>query len=148
MSLCFPCAAYELRQSFDLALSTNQNGRYFYKTHLATLCMAQLTLVVFSQLEEVVRHAGLYEFHNCALCREVSHQGRNKRASMPRAPNLWGARKSRNTVVNFFFNAIHLLPKYPRFKHGGAELVSCLGTHLCHTVDSLQKSHLWCLHLS
>jgi len=35
LSLRFPCAAYELRQSLDLALLTNY--RYFYKTHLATL---------------------------------------------------------------------------------------------------------------
>ena len=37
LSLCFPCAAYEIRHGLDLALLTNQNGRYFYKTHLATL---------------------------------------------------------------------------------------------------------------
>jgi len=35
--LCFPCAAYELRQSLDLVLLTKLNGRYFYKMHLATL---------------------------------------------------------------------------------------------------------------
>jgi len=37
LSLCFPCAAYGIRHSLDLALLTNQNGRYFYRTHLATL---------------------------------------------------------------------------------------------------------------
>jgi len=37
MSLCFPCAAYKLRHRWDLALLANQNGRHFYKTHLATL---------------------------------------------------------------------------------------------------------------
>jgi len=90
------------------------------------------TSVVFSQLGEVVRHSGLYkfQFHSCPLCLELSHQGRNKGASMPRAPNHWGAPKSRNNVVNFFFNAIHLLLKYLRFKYGGAELVSCPGRNL------------------
>jgi len=130
MSLCFPCAAFELRHRLDLALLTNQNGRYFYKMHLATLYMAQLPFVVFSQLGEVVRHSGLYEFYSCALCREVSHQGRKKGASLRRTPNHWGGPKSRNNVVNFFFNPIHLLPKYLRFKYGGAELVSCPGRNL------------------
>jgi len=37
LSFCFPCATYEIRRSLDLALLTNQNGRYFYKMHLATL---------------------------------------------------------------------------------------------------------------
>jgi len=37
MYLCFPCAAYKIRHSWDLAPLTNQNGRYFYKTHLANL---------------------------------------------------------------------------------------------------------------
>ena len=36
LSLCFPRATCEIRHSSDLALLTNQNGRYFYKTHLAT----------------------------------------------------------------------------------------------------------------
>jgi len=34
--LLLSCAAYEIRHSLDLALLANQNGRYFYKTHLAT----------------------------------------------------------------------------------------------------------------
>jgi len=37
LSLCFSCAAYEIRHGLDLALLTNQNGLYFHKTHLATL---------------------------------------------------------------------------------------------------------------
>jgi len=80
--------------------------------------MAQLTLVVFSQLE-VVRYSGFCGFHNCGLCREVSHQGRNDRGSMPRAP------KSCNKV--FLSVQHHLLPKYLRFKYGGAKLVCALG---------------------
>jgi len=92
--------------------------------------MAQLTLVVFFKLGEVIQHLGLCEFDSCALCREVSHQGRNEEGSMPRTPNHWRAPKSRNNVVRFFFNAIHLLPKYLRFKYGGAKLVSCLGRNL------------------
>jgi len=67
-------------------------------------------VVVFSQLE-VVRHSGLCEFHSCALCREVSHQGRKKGGILPRVPNHWGAPKSRNNIASFFFNAVHLLPK-------------------------------------
>jgi len=107
--------------------------------------MAELTLVVFSQLE-VVRHSGFFGFHSCALCREVSHQGRNDGGSMPHTLNHWGAPKSRNKV--FFFNAMHLLPKCFRFKYGGAKLVSCPGCNLtsvrpfvtqvtpfCHTGD-------------
>jgi len=27
-----------------------------------------------SSFGDVARHSGLYEFHNCALCREVSHR--------------------------------------------------------------------------
>jgi len=97
--------------------------------------MTELTLVVFSQLK-VVRHSGFFGFHSYALCREVSHQGGNDGGSMPHTPNHWGAPKSRNKV--FFFNAIHLLPKYLRFKYGGAKLVSCPGCNLtfCHAGDS------------
>jgi len=61
-------------------------------------------VVAFSQLE-VVRHSGNCEFHSCALCREVSQQGRNEGDAMPRAP------KSRNNVASFFFNVGHLIPK-------------------------------------
>jgi len=48
-------------------------------------------LVIFSQVE-AVRYSGLFEFHSCALCREVSHQVRNDGDTMPRAANHWGAR--------------------------------------------------------
>jgi len=37
LPLCFSCVAYEIQHSLDPALLTNQNCRYFYKTHLATL---------------------------------------------------------------------------------------------------------------
>jgi len=47
--VCFLCAAYEIRQGSDLALLTNQNGRYFYKTHLATLHPTQ-SLCLFAPL--------------------------------------------------------------------------------------------------
>jgi len=115
--------------------------------------MAQLTLVVFSQIGEVVRHSGLCEFHSSALCREVSHQGRNEGGSMPRAPNLLEAPKSRNNVAGFLFNAIHLLPKYLRFKYGGGKFVSCPGRNLNAVRPFVTPwapifSNLWCLHLS
>jgi len=42
LSFCFPCAAYEIRRNLDLVLLTNQNGRYFYKTHLVTLFIIYL----------------------------------------------------------------------------------------------------------
>jgi len=45
LSLCFRFAAYEIRHSLDLALLANQNGRYLYKTHLATLLV---TVHIFS----------------------------------------------------------------------------------------------------
>ena len=40
------------------------------------------------------------------------------------------APKSHNNVVSFVFKAIDLLPKYLRFKCGGARLVSFLGRNL------------------
>jgi len=109
-------------------------------------------VVVFSHLGEVVRHSGLCEFHSCALCREMSNQGRNLGGTIP-GRQITGAPKSRNNVASFFFNAVHLLSTYLRFKYEGAKLVflsrvqSNLGTLLCHTVDSSPKSDLWCLHL-
>ena len=154
MSLCFPCAAFELRHRLDLALLTNQNGRYFYKMHLATLYMAQLPFVVFSQLGEVVRHSGLYEFYSCALCREVSHQGRKKGASLRRTPNHWGGAEKSQQCRKFFLQSNTFTSKIPKVQIWRRRTCflpraqSNLGTHLCHTVDSSQKSYLWCLHLS
>ena len=37
----FPLPLYEIRRSLDMAPLTNQNGRYFCKTHLATLYSMQ-----------------------------------------------------------------------------------------------------------
>ena len=51
------------------------------------------------------------EFHRCELCREVSHQGRNKRGTMPRTPNHLAPPKSRNNAASFFFSAGHSIPK-------------------------------------
>jgi len=47
---------------------------------------------------------------------------------MSRTPNHWGALKTRKK--SFYFNAIHLLAKYLRFKYGGAKPVSCPGNNL------------------
>jgi len=83
-------------------------------------CLTSLTLgiwipgrtnvVVFSQWE-VVRHSGHCKFHSCALCREVSHQGRNEQGTTPRTPNHLAPPKSRNNAASFFFSAGHLIPK-------------------------------------
>jgi len=51
------------------------------------------------------------------------HEGEGG-GTIPRAP------KSPNNVASTFFNTVHLLPKDPRFEHGGAKLVSCPGRHL------------------
>jgi len=83
--------------------------------------ICRINVVVFSQLGEVVRHSGLCEFHSCVLCREVSHQGRNEGAQCPGRRITWGRPKA----ASLFCIAVHLLPKYLRFKHGGAKLVSC-----------------------
>jgi len=97
--------------------------------------MADSNVDVFSQLE-VTQHSGLCEFH-----------------TMPRAPNHWGEPKSRNSVSILFFNAVQLLPNILGSNMEALNLIfpraqSNLGTSLCHTVNSSQKSHLWCLHLS
>jgi len=88
--------------------------------HSGYICRTDV--VVFSQLGEVVRHSGLCEFHSCTLCHEVSHQGRNKGGTMPRAPNHLGGK-----VASLFFNAVHLLPKHLRLKYGSPKLVPCHG---------------------
>jgi len=46
------------------------------------------------------------------------------------AKSLRVALKSPNNVTNTFFNAVHLLPKDLRFKHGDAKLTPCPGRHL------------------
>jgi len=58
----------------------------FTSLSLAFWIHGRTNVVVSSQLE-LIRHSGLCEFHSCALCREVSHQGRNEGGTMPLAPN-------------------------------------------------------------
>jgi len=55
--------------------------------------MAQLTLVVSSQLGEVVRHSGFCEFYSCVLCRDESRQVRDEGAQYPGRRITRGRRK-------------------------------------------------------
>jgi len=87
-------------------------------------------VVVIFQFGEVVLHSGPCEFHSCALCCEVSYQGRNKGGTVSRESNHWVAPKSPNNVASVFFNTVLLLPKDLRFEHGGAKLASWPGCHL------------------
>jgi len=50
-----------------------------------------------------------------------------KGGTMPRVPNHWGALKSPNSVASTFFNAVHLLVKGLRFKHGTPNLLLAPG---------------------
>jgi len=51
-------------------------------------------VVVISEFGEIVLHSGLWEFHICTLCREVSHQGRNEGYNAPDAESLGVAEKT------------------------------------------------------
>jgi len=84
----------------------------------------------------------LYEFHSCALCREVSNcqlfakshlchlylscptQGRSKGGAMFWAP------KSPNNVARILSSTVNFLPSDLGFEHGGAKLVFCPRHHL------------------
>ena len=50
-----------------------------------------------------------------------------------------GTPKSLNNVTSTFLATVHLLPKDPRFKHGGAKLACCLRCHLT-------SLHPWAIH--
>ena len=107
---------------------------------------------MFSQFEEVFRPSGLCEFHSCIICREVSHQWRSEGGTM-RGRNHWGADAEKSQQCRKLFLQCSLLPKYLKFKYGGAKLVSCRRRNLTSvspfvTPRTLQKSHLWRLHLS
>ena len=131
------------------------------KTCLASLSCGILhgrtNVAVVSQLGQVVWHSGLCKFHSCALCREVSHQGRNEDG---KGGTCLGRRFTRGRqkvpkMSQVFLQYGAITPKRPRVEHGGAKLFSFPGRHLtsvacarCHTVKSSQKFHLWRLHLS
>ena len=69
-------------------------------------------VVVFSQVE-AVRYSGLFEFHSCALCREVSHQVRNDGDTMPRAANHWGGAVKSQQCPKFSLQCTTFTPKIP-----------------------------------
>jgi len=52
-------------------------------------------VVLISEFGEVVLHSGFCEFHSCALCCEVSHQGRHEGEQCPGRRITGGAPKSR-----------------------------------------------------
>jgi len=63
-------------------------------------------IAVISRFWEVVRNSGLCEFHSCALCREVSRQGRDEGGKGHTSPGRritgdWRAPKSPNNVAGF-----------------------------------------------
>jgi len=69
--------------------------------------MAQLTLVVFFELGEVVRHSRLCDIHSCARCREVSQQGRNVGGSMPGRRITGGRRKV--ATMSYVFSSMQYI---------------------------------------
>ena len=58
-------------------------------------------VVVIFQFRELVLHSGLRNFHSCALCCEVSHQGRNEGSQCPER-RITGWRRKVPTMSQVF----------------------------------------------
>jgi len=71
--------------------------------HSGYICPTNV--VLFSQLGHVVQHSWSCEFHSCALCREVSHQGRHEGAPCPGCRSLGGAKNRKSFLQSSTFTS-------------------------------------------
>ena len=106
-------------------------------------------VAMISQIGEVFRHSVLCEFHSCALCHEVSHQGLNPRVRghITSGAELLGRPKVL-TMSQVLFSMQCIILKTPLFRTCGAKSASCPGRHLisvrpCVTPWTLRKNPIF-----